>query len=77
MTRYFTSHPRRAPRNRGRHLTRSQPRPSRTRAVDNVTGRSPASKGGTFEDLLRLPSRLGKSGDPVVRQQLADVYVRT
>jgi len=42
-----------------------------------ASGQGTRRKGGTFEDLLRLASRLGKSGDPVVRQQLADVYVRT
>jgi alkylation response protein AidB-like acyl-CoA dehydrogenase len=41
-----------------------------------ASGQGTRRKGGTFEDLLRLASRLGKSGDPVVRQQLADVYVR-
>jgi alkylation response protein AidB-like acyl-CoA dehydrogenase len=42
-----------------------------------ASGQGTRRKGGTFEDLLRLARRLGKSGDPVVRQQLADVYVRT
>ena len=42
-----------------------------------ASGQAQRRKGGTFEDLLRLAIRLGKSGDPVVRQQLADVYVRT
>jgi len=42
-----------------------------------ASGQGQRRKGGTFEDLLRLATRLGKSGDPVVRQQLADVYVRT
>jgi alkylation response protein AidB-like acyl-CoA dehydrogenase len=42
-----------------------------------ASGQAQRRKGGTFEDLLRLAARLGKSGDPVVRQQLADVYVRT
>ena len=42
-----------------------------------ASGQAQRRKGGTFEDLLRLATRLGKSGDPVVRQQLADVYVRT
>jgi alkylation response protein AidB-like acyl-CoA dehydrogenase len=42
-----------------------------------ASGQAQRRKGGTFEDLLRLAGRLGKSGDPVVRQQLADVYVRT
>jgi alkylation response protein AidB-like acyl-CoA dehydrogenase len=42
-----------------------------------ASGQAQRRKGGTFEDLLRLATRLGKSGDPVVRQQLADAYVRT
>ena len=42
-----------------------------------ASGQAQRRKGGTFEDLLRLAVRLGKSGDPLVRQQLADVYVRT
>jgi alkylation response protein AidB-like acyl-CoA dehydrogenase len=42
-----------------------------------ASGQAQRRKGGTFEDLLRLAIRLGKSGDPVFRQQLADVYVRT
>jgi alkylation response protein AidB-like acyl-CoA dehydrogenase len=42
-----------------------------------ASGQAQRRKGGTFEDLLRLAIRLGRSGDPVVRQQLADVYVRT
>jgi alkylation response protein AidB-like acyl-CoA dehydrogenase len=42
-----------------------------------ASGQAQRRKGGTFEDLLRLATRLGKSGDPVVRQQLADTYVRT
>jgi acyl-CoA dehydrogenase len=42
-----------------------------------ASGQAQRRKGGTFEDLLRLATSLGKSDDPVVRQQLADVYVRT
>jgi alkylation response protein AidB-like acyl-CoA dehydrogenase len=42
-----------------------------------ASGQAQRRKGGSFEDLLRLAARLGRSGDPVVRQQLADVYVRT
>ena len=42
-----------------------------------ASGQAQRRKGGSFEDLLRLATRLGKSGDAVVRQQLADVYVRT
>jgi alkylation response protein AidB-like acyl-CoA dehydrogenase len=42
-----------------------------------ASGQGTRRKGGSFEDLLALAQRLGKSADPVVRQQLADVYVRT
>jgi alkylation response protein AidB-like acyl-CoA dehydrogenase len=42
-----------------------------------ASGQGTRRKGGSFEDLLRLATRLGKVSDPVVRQQLADVYVRT
>src|ERR1700730_14153731 len=42
-----------------------------------ASGQAQRRKGGTFEDLLRLATSLGKSGDPLVRQQFADVYVRT
>jgi alkylation response protein AidB-like acyl-CoA dehydrogenase len=42
-----------------------------------ASGQAQRRKGGSFDDLLRLAQRLGKSADPVVRQQLADVYVRT
>jgi len=42
-----------------------------------ASGQGTRRKGGSFEDLLALAQRLGKSSDPVVRQQLADVYVRT
>jgi alkylation response protein AidB-like acyl-CoA dehydrogenase len=42
-----------------------------------ASGQGTRRKGGSFEDLLALARRLGKSADPVVRQQLADVYVRT
>ncbi len=34
-------------------------------------------KGGTADDLVALAQHLGLSGDPVVRQQRADVYIRT
>lgn len=34
-------------------------------------------KGGTADDLVALAQHLGVSKDPVVRQQLADVYIRT
>ncbi len=34
-------------------------------------------KGGTADDLVELAQHLGLSKDPVVRQKLADVYIRT
>jgi alkylation response protein AidB-like acyl-CoA dehydrogenase len=34
-------------------------------------------KGGTADDLVALAQHLGVSKDPVVRQELADVYIRT
>ena len=34
-------------------------------------------KGGTAQDLVELATHLGLNGDPVVRQELADVYIRT
>ena len=34
-------------------------------------------KGGTFDDVLELARALGRSDDPVVRQRLADLYVRS
>ena len=42
-----------------------------------ASGQGTRRKGGSFGDLLRLAQRLGKAGDPLVRQQLADAYVRT
>jgi alkylation response protein AidB-like acyl-CoA dehydrogenase len=42
-----------------------------------ASGQGTRRKGGTFDDLLGLARQLGKANDPVVRQQLADVYVRT
>jgi alkylation response protein AidB-like acyl-CoA dehydrogenase len=42
-----------------------------------ASGQVTRRKGGSFEDLLALAERLGRASDPVVRQQLADVYVRT
>ena len=42
-----------------------------------ASGQGTRRNGGSFEDLLGLAQRLGKTADPVVRQQLADVYVRT
>ena len=34
-------------------------------------------KGGTADDLVALAQHLGLSSDPVTRQELADVYIRT
>ncbi len=42
-----------------------------------ASGQGTRRKGGSFDELLALAVRLGKSDDPVVRQKLADVYVRT
>ncbi len=42
-----------------------------------ASGQGTRRKGGSFEDLLALARRLGRSDDPVVRQQLAEIYVRT
>jgi alkylation response protein AidB-like acyl-CoA dehydrogenase len=42
-----------------------------------ASGQGTRRKGGTFDDLLALARRVGKADDPVVRQQLADIYVRT
>jgi alkylation response protein AidB-like acyl-CoA dehydrogenase len=33
-------------------------------------------KGGTFADVLALARSLGRTGDPLVRQRLADLYIR-
>jgi alkylation response protein AidB-like acyl-CoA dehydrogenase len=42
-----------------------------------ASGQGTRRKGGSFEDLLALAQHLGKTSDSHVRQQLADVYVRT
>jgi alkylation response protein AidB-like acyl-CoA dehydrogenase len=42
-----------------------------------ASGSGTRRKGGTFADVLALAQTLGRSGDPVVRQQLADLYIRT
>lgn len=42
-----------------------------------ASGQGTRRKGGSFDDLLALARRLDRSGDPVVRQKLADVYIRT
>ena len=42
-----------------------------------ASGTGTRRKGGQFDDLLELARDRGLAGDPVVRQQLADVYVRS
>ncbi len=41
-----------------------------------ASGQGTRRKGGSIDDLIALAQRLGKSGDPVVRQRLADAYIR-
>jgi alkylation response protein AidB-like acyl-CoA dehydrogenase len=41
------------------------------------SGSGTRRKGGTFDDVLDLARSLGRTGDPVVRQSLADLYVRS
>ena len=41
------------------------------------SGSGTRRKGGTFDDVLRLAQSLDRTGDPVVRQSLADLYVRS
>ena len=41
------------------------------------SGSGTRRKGGTFDDVLALARGLGRTGDPVVRQSLADLYVRS
>jgi len=41
-----------------------------------ASGAGTRRKGGSFDDVLALARAQGVSGDPVVRQQLADLYVR-
>ena len=38
------------------------------------SGRGASAVGGSFEQLLSLARWLDRTGDPVIRQQLADVY---
>ncbi len=42
-----------------------------------ASGTGNRRKGGSFDDVLALARARGVSGDPVVRQQLADLYVRS
>lgn len=42
-----------------------------------ASGTGTRRKGGQFDDLLALARDRGLAGDPLVRQQLADVYVRS
>jgi alkylation response protein AidB-like acyl-CoA dehydrogenase len=41
------------------------------------SGSGARRKGGTFEDVLDLARSLDRTGDPVTRQRLADLYIRT
>ncbi|MFG2728347.1 acyl-CoA dehydrogenase family protein [Streptomyces canus] len=41
-----------------------------------ASGSGNRRKGGTFPDILALARSLGRTGDPLVRQRLADLYVR-
>ena len=41
------------------------------------SGTKSRRKGGTFGEVLELARVLGRAGDPVLRQRLADLYVRT
>jgi len=41
------------------------------------SGSGTRRKGGTFDDVLGVARSLGRTGDPVVRQALADLYVRS
>ncbi|MBC7632694.1 acyl-CoA dehydrogenase family protein [Aeromicrobium sp.] len=42
-----------------------------------ASGSGTRRKGGTFDDVLGLARSLGRTGDPVVRQSLADLYIRS
>jgi alkylation response protein AidB-like acyl-CoA dehydrogenase len=41
-----------------------------------ASGTGNRRKGGTFSDVLALARSLGRTGDPLVRQRLADLYIR-
>ncbi len=41
------------------------------------SGSGTRRKGGTFDDVLAVARSLGRTGDPLVRQSLADLYVRS
>jgi len=43
----------------------------------SASGSGGRRKGGTFADVLELARSLGRTGDPVQRQRLADLYVRS
>ncbi|GAB2862298.1 acyl-CoA dehydrogenase family protein [Lentzea nigeriaca] len=42
-----------------------------------ASGSGNRRKGGTFTDVLALARSLGRTDDPLIRQRLADLYVRT
>jgi alkylation response protein AidB-like acyl-CoA dehydrogenase len=42
-----------------------------------ASGTSSRRKGGTFDDVLAFARSRGLTGDPVIRQQLADLYIRS
>jgi len=42
-----------------------------------ASGSGNRRKGGTFDDVLALARSMHRTGDPLVRQQLADLYVRS
>ncbi|MEH0631537.1 hypothetical protein QBA36_42685 [Streptomyces stelliscabiei] len=42
----------------------------------DASGSGSRRKGGTFTDVLALARSLGRTDDPLVRQRLADLYVR-
>ncbi|HEX6358759.1 acyl-CoA dehydrogenase family protein [Actinophytocola sp.] len=41
-----------------------------------ASGAGKRRKGGSVQDVIALARRLGRAGDPLVRQRLADLYVR-